>query len=262
LVTVPGASQREPGPITIRKGGVVDVRPNVRAGKVLTFFGVLMLVLGMFQGGAGADKSTAPGQVKKQQSAPTTQAAVSSASATDCGSYCSTSDGTPSMNGNGGGNGNQPCAGCVGNADDKNPPGQYKDGSDHNNGYECDGNNGVGKGNPAHSGCKPTTTTTPHQTTTTAPHQTTTTAPQSTTTTAPLSTTTTIASTTTTAAVGGSTTTSADVLGVQFTRGTETSRGLASTGAGFFRPFMLLGALMLLIGVTLMTIKVSPQARA
>ena len=67
--------------------------------------------------------------------------------------------------GNGGGNGEaggKPCAGCVGNADDKNPPGQYPSGpGDHNNGYECDqkgrseneGNNGIGFGNPAHSGC-------------------------------------------------------------------------------------------------------------
>lgn len=67
--------------------------------------------------------------------------------------------------GNGGGNGEaggKPCAGCVGNADDKNPQGQYPDGpTDRNNGYECDqkgrsedeGNNGIGFGNPAHSGC-------------------------------------------------------------------------------------------------------------
>ncbi|MDQ1373784.1 MAG: hypothetical protein QOJ09_1122, partial [Actinomycetota bacterium] len=244
----------------------MDVRSNVRAGKVLTFVGVLMLVVGLMQTGAGAGgwktaSSGAPGQAKKHQAVTTTTVAVDAASSanTDCGSYCSTSDGTPSMNGNGDGGG-KPCAGCVGNADDKNPPGQYKDGSDHNNGYECDGNNGVGKTNPAHSGCKPTTTTTPQQTTTTAVHQsTTTTAAQATTTTAPHATTTTIAATTTTAAVGGATTTTADVLGVQFTRGTETSRGLASTGAGFFRPFMLLGALMLLLGVALMTIKVSPQ---
>ena len=68
--------------------------------------------------------------------------------------------------GNGGGNGEaggKPCAGCVGNADDKNPQGQYPSGpGDHNNGYECDqkgrteneGNNGIGFGNPAHSGCQ------------------------------------------------------------------------------------------------------------
>lgn len=72
----------------------------------------------------------------------------------DCGQYCSTSDGSPSKNGNGGGDATgRPCAGCVGNADDKNPPGQYPNGSDHNNGYECDGNSGIGRGNPAHSGC-------------------------------------------------------------------------------------------------------------
>src|SRR5918995_1943604 len=52
-------------------------------------------------------------------------------------------------------NGNRPCAGCVGKADYKNPPGQLPDGSDHNKGYECDENEGVGKMNPAHSGCAP-----------------------------------------------------------------------------------------------------------
>lgn len=70
--------------------------------------------------------------------------------------YDSTCDGSPSQNGNGGGNANgKPCAGCVGAADNKNPKGQMPDGSDHNNGYECDGNRGVGQGNPAHSGCEP-----------------------------------------------------------------------------------------------------------
>ena len=68
-------------------------------------------------------------------------------------------------NGNGGGAAHgKPCTGCVGNADDKNPPGQSKvgpGGADHNKGYECENprwqgkNNGVGKGNPAHSGCTP-----------------------------------------------------------------------------------------------------------
>jgi hypothetical protein len=53
------------------------------------------------------------------------------------------------------GNGNAPCNGTVGKADDKNPPGQLPGGSDNNNGYECDGNHGVGNdgGNPAHTGC-------------------------------------------------------------------------------------------------------------
>lgn len=59
--------------------------------------------------------------------------------------------------------GKRPEDGSVGNADDKNPPGQSK--NDKNNGYECDKNNGVGKGNPAHSACA-STTTSPSTTTT------------------------------------------------------------------------------------------------
>ena len=73
------------------------------------------------------------------------------------GPYCSTRDGSPSGNGNGNGNAHgKPCAGCVGKADNKNPHGQMPNGSDHNNGYECDGNNGIGKTNPAHTGCTST----------------------------------------------------------------------------------------------------------
>ena len=53
----------------------------------------------------------------------------------------------------------KPCNGCVGNADSKAPKGQSV--GDANAGYECDRNNGVGKGNPAHSTCEVTTTTTP-----------------------------------------------------------------------------------------------------
>jgi hypothetical protein len=52
-------------------------------------------------------------------------------------------------------NQNKPQDGTVGNADNKNPPGQVNNGKD--NGYECDGNKGVGQGNPAHTTC----TTTP-----------------------------------------------------------------------------------------------------
>ena len=72
-----------------------------------------------------------------------------------CGAYCSTRDGSPSLNGNGGGTATgKPCAGCVGKADNKNPQGQAPSGPvDHNNGYECDGNHGIGQGNPAHTGC-------------------------------------------------------------------------------------------------------------
>ena len=60
-------------------------------------------------------------------------------------------DGSQGLHGNGG---NGKCAGCTGKADDKSPGGQYP--GDHNNGYECDHNKGVGKGNPAHSKCSPT----------------------------------------------------------------------------------------------------------
>lgn len=70
------------------------------------------------------------------------------------GAYHSTCDGSPSQNGNGNGAATgKPCAGCVGAADNKNPPGQAPDGTDPNNGYECDGNSGIGKTNPAHTGC-------------------------------------------------------------------------------------------------------------
>src|SRR3954447_8447912 len=73
------------------------------------------------------------------------------------GPYCSTRDGSASGNGNGNGQATgKPCAGCVGKADNKNPKGQMPNGSDHNNGYECDGNNGIGKTNPAHTGCQST----------------------------------------------------------------------------------------------------------
>ncbi|HET9861459.1 MAG TPA: hypothetical protein VFQ19_16905 [Nocardioidaceae bacterium] len=79
------------------------------------------------------------------------------------GAYCSTRDGSPSLNGNGEGKATgKPCAGCVGKADNKNPKGQMPNGSDHNAGYECDTNNGIGKTNPAHTGC--TTSTPPVQT--------------------------------------------------------------------------------------------------
>jgi len=47
-------------------------------------------------------------------------------------------------------------AGTVGNADDKQPQGQFPGGSDNNNGYECDGNNGIAQENPAHTGCATT----------------------------------------------------------------------------------------------------------
>ena len=82
------------------------------------------------------------------------------------GPYCSTRDGSASGNGNGGGQAKgKPCAGCVGKADNKNPKGQYPGPSDHNNGYECDGNHGIAHSNPAHTGCTSQTPPTSQPTT-------------------------------------------------------------------------------------------------
>ncbi len=68
---------------------------------------------------------------------------------TDCGQYCPNPG---PMSGNGQGKAPH-LAGSQGNADDKNPPGQFENGDDANNGYECDGNQGIAQGNPAHTGC-------------------------------------------------------------------------------------------------------------
>lgn len=78
------------------------------------------------------------------------------------GPYCSTRDGSASGNGNGNGNATgKPCAGCVGKADNKNPKGQQPNGSDRNAGYECDRNSGIGRSNPAHTGCAPSSSPPP-----------------------------------------------------------------------------------------------------
>jgi hypothetical protein len=85
--------------------------------------------------------------------------ANANASANDgCGAYCPSNVGSPSGNGNGNAAEHAPAAGTKGKADAKNPPGQAFDGTDHNNGYECDGNSGVGKSNPAHTGCEDVST--------------------------------------------------------------------------------------------------------
>jgi len=83
------------------------------------------------------------------------------------GPYCSTRDGSPSGNGNGNGAANgKPCAGCVGKADNKNPQGQKPNATDGNNGYECDGNHGIARTNPAHTGCTAATGPSPSPTAT------------------------------------------------------------------------------------------------
>lgn len=106
------------------------------------------------------------------QPQPPSNADFSGHGANTHGAYDSTRDGSPSLNGNGNGNAvGKPCAGCVGKADNKNPPGQFPDGSDANAGYECDRNNGIGKTNPAHTGCQtvPPTPPVPEVTPTPAP---------------------------------------------------------------------------------------------
>ena len=79
------------------------------------------------------------------------------------GEYCSTRHGAASGNGNGNGKATgKPCAGCVGRADNKNPRGQETASPRAvfpNNGYECDNNNGIGRTNPAHTGCASPSTT-------------------------------------------------------------------------------------------------------
>lgn len=102
-----------------------------------------------------------PGQSQQDTSAPQppSNADFSGNGANVPGPYVSTRDGSPSQNGNGTGETNgRPCAGCVGKADNKNPPGQQPGGSDADSGYECDSNHGVGRGNPAHTSCTPAET--------------------------------------------------------------------------------------------------------
>jgi hypothetical protein len=85
---------------------------------------------------------------------PPSKADANGTGANVTGPYDSTRNGSPSGNGNGNGQATgKPCAGCVGKADNKNPPGQQPGPEDHNNGYECDGNHGIARTNPAHTGC-------------------------------------------------------------------------------------------------------------
>ena len=117
-------------------------------------------------GSSGQPQSQSQPAPQKQETQTTTPQPPSNADfsghgANVHGPYDSTRDGSPSGNGNGGGKATgKPCAGCVGKADNKNPPGQLPNGSDANAGYECDRNHGIGRTNPAHTGCTTTTTTT------------------------------------------------------------------------------------------------------
>jgi len=114
-------------------------------------------------GGSGSTATSGPGN--SAQGCDGTHNSDTGHGANQSGPYDNTCDGSPSGNGNGNGQATgKPCAGCVGNADDKNPKGQMPNGSDHNAGYECDRNHGIGRTNPAHTGCTASTVTPPPET--------------------------------------------------------------------------------------------------
>jgi hypothetical protein len=103
------------------------------------------------------DQGNSPAHQTYRSPQPTSNADYSVHGANTHGPYDSTRDGSAAQNGEGNGSAvGKPCAGCVGKADNKNPPGQLPGGSDNNAGYECDRNQGVGQGNPAHTSCAET----------------------------------------------------------------------------------------------------------
>lgn len=120
-------------------------------------FSLLLLGAAPADAGERGNGGTPPGRAQDTtKPQPPSKADFSGHGANKHGPYDSTRDGSPSANGNGGGEAaGKPCAGCVGKADNKNPPGQLPGGSDANAGYECDRNHGVGRGNPAHTACVP-----------------------------------------------------------------------------------------------------------
>lgn len=151
-------------------------RVAVRLLSILTLVLFVALGFGTAEAEPDADKPTQsehankpdspPGQSGQDLSKPQppSNADYTGNGANTHGPYDSTRDGSASQNGNGDGQAvGKPCAGCVGKADNKNPPGQQPGGSDPNAGYECDRNSGIGKTNPAHTGCteNPPTTTPP-----------------------------------------------------------------------------------------------------
>src|SRR4051812_12471510 len=110
--------------------------------------------------GGGSNSTATSGPGSSGQGCDGTHHSDTGHGANQGGPYDNTCNGAPSGNGNGNGQATgKPCAGCVGNADDKNPKGQMPNGSDHNAGYECDRNHGIGRTNPAHTGCRTTTST-------------------------------------------------------------------------------------------------------
>ena len=121
--------------------------------RVVTF--ICGVAVGLFLLSGAASAAPQKDNTDNTSPQPASKADFSGNGANQHGSYDSTRDGSASGNGNGGGQAKgKPCAGCVGKADNKNPKGQAPDGSDHNAGYECDRNHGIGRSNPAHTGCR------------------------------------------------------------------------------------------------------------
>jgi hypothetical protein len=112
-------------------------------------------------GQGGGNPHVTPAPPPPTTPAPTTVKAPSLPAARNAPVVTATKQSTAS------GGGGKPCNGCAGNANGKEPPGQKNNPGDANHGHSCDGNKGIGKGNPAHEGCT-SPTTTPTTTTTTA----------------------------------------------------------------------------------------------
>lgn len=114
----------------------------------------------------------------------------------------------------------KPANGTVGKADNKSPKGQSA--NDKNRGYECDDNNGIGKGNPAHSA----NCTTPQPPTPPTPPTVTPTVPV----------------------------TPAQVLGVQFTRPSVAAGTLPRTGGSDQAAAVGTALALLLLGAALLAV--------
>jgi hypothetical protein len=154
---------------------------------------------------ASTDTSSSDTGTTTESSATTESASTSSNSTTSSESVATESVSTAAKPT---GQGGKPCDGCAGNADGKEPPGQSNRPSDSNKGHKCDGNKGVGKGNPAHTGCATTTTTTTTTTDNTTP------------------------TTDTTTPTTSTTTPSTQVLGETISRGSTQVLGATATRAG------------------------------
>ncbi|WP_436494610.1 hypothetical protein [Actinokineospora sp. HUAS TT18] len=229
----------------------MSTKVTTRLAAALSTAGLLLLLGGGLEAGAdpggngngngtpaaAADHGNKGGNKPTQdltQPQPASNADFSGNGANTHGPYDSTRDGSPALNGNGDGKSvGKPCAGCVGKADNKNPKGQLPGGSDANAGYECDRNRGIGRSNPAHTGCKSTTTVPSTPPTTTTPSTTT-----------PSTTTGTTTQPSTTPAV---TTSSATPAAVAQGRSTPSSAELASTGVNAL-PMVLIGLAALGLG--------------